>query len=149
MEAVEQFEHVDNVFASKGIKIEDILELQERNPDLTLEEMGNILGCSAQNVHTRLNDYKPVVQKLERFRKHEGKVLATIRKKVTDTLQSFEEDDLKKVNPRDLTVMYGVLYDKGRLEEGKSTSNISLADAALRLSESLEGIDEELKKMGG
>ena len=143
----EEVNHLPHIYRPKGIKIEDILELQERNPNMTHKEMGALLGCDRSNVSQRLSEYKPVVESLDRYRKHEGKVLATIRKRVSDSLQDLTPEDLKASSLRDRVVAYGILYDKGRLEEGKSTSNVSLAEAALSLSEGLAGLEKELSSL--
>jgi hypothetical protein len=133
--------------AHKNIPLEDILEMQSNNPNLTHKEMAKLLGCSRKNITQRLAACGATTKSLERYQAYEGKVIANIRKKMADSLATRTPDELKDVSVRDLAVTFGVLYDKGRLEEGKSTSNVSIADAAGRLADSIGGLQDELKAL--
>jgi len=131
----------------KGIPLADILELQSRNPDMTQDEMATILGCDRTNISKRLAGQEQVTKSLDRYSKYEGRVIAKIRQNVATALQDFTPEDLKKYSPRDLSVTFGVLYDKGRLEAGKSTANVSLADAGLKMVDSLQALSKELEAL--
>lgn len=135
---------VPNPSAHKNIPLEDILEMQSRNPDLTPQEMADIFGCSRENIGRRLRKAGVRTKSLDRFRKYEGKVIASIRQNMAAELASRTPEELKDVSVRDLSVTFGVLYDKGRLEEGKSTSNISIAEAAGKLADSIGQLENEL-----
>ena len=42
-------------------------------------------------------------------------------------LEAITPDKLEAASAKDLSISFGVMYDKSRLEEGKSTANVSYA----------------------
>lgn len=60
---------------------------------------------------------------LTEFKANRGDVLADIQKRV---LAALDDDKLKSASARDLATLFGILYDKERLERGQSTQNTSV-----------------------
>lgn len=117
--------------APKGIPIETILEL--RNKNLTLEQIGKIVGCTKQTVSQRLKDYEPTFQKIEHLKKHRADILTL---KQGEILNALTEDEIKKASPQVKGMLFGILYDKERLERGQSTENISVFSRVVEAADS-------------
>ena len=102
------------------IPIEAIIELKEKN--LSHSEIAKLLGCCPSNISQRMKD----IDYTTHFVNARPKVLAYWQMKI---FNSITDADLKKANLRDKIISAGVLYDKERLESGKSTQILGYADA--------------------
>lgn len=107
--------------APKGIPLESILEL--RNKNLTLEQIGKIVGCTKQTVSQRLKEYQPTFEKIEHLKKNRADVLTL---KQSEILNSLTLSEIQKASPQVKGMLFGILYDKERLERGQSSNNISV-----------------------
>ena len=68
---------------------------------------------------------------LTEFRKQEANVLDRVRMQALMALDEAMLDPVRraKIYPQSLAWIYGVLYDKMRLERGESTANVSVLSA--------------------
>ena len=107
--------------AVKGISIADILDL--RRKELTLREIGKILGCTEGNVSRRLKEYEPTLVKLDRFKRHRADLLTL---KQAEIMESLSPEKIEAASLLQATTAMAVLYDKERLERGQSTANIDI-----------------------
>ena len=105
------------------IPISKIIELRKRG--LTYKEIGNILGCTRQNIELRLRPFKAEIEALPSFKEQKADVLAVFQQKI---LNSLTPGDIKSMPVGSRLTGFGILYDKERLERGQSTENISYAD---------------------
>ena len=101
--------------------IAKLIEL--RNKGLTYEEIGNMLGRSKVTIFQRLKPFKKHIDNLEAIKKYKADTLAVYQSAILDSLT---EADLKKASAYQKVGMYGILYDKERLERGQSTGNLSI-----------------------
>lgn len=124
------FPEVDGVNKKELIPIEAIIELRSKN--LSYSQIGKILGCSRENVCLRLSRAGYKKEDLANFKKHRGDVLAFFQSKL---LNSVTDEDIKKINVYQRVISAGVLYDKERLERGKSTENVDFRQLTMTLSE--------------
>ena len=133
-QAIEQRYDLENLppgepsFAPKGIPIEDIIELRRKN--LTVGQIGTLLGCSPQNVTLRLSRIKEDLEGLENYKKHRADVQAWHQRKI---LNSLSDEDIKKSSMLQKVTAIGILYDKERLERGQTTANVGHVDYTGRL----------------
>ena len=109
-----------NLPVKETIPIESILEY--RTKGLTYEEIGNLLGCTKVNIHYRLKPYMDEINGLADYKKHRADVIAIKGRKI---LNSLTDEDIQKAPAGQRVMMYGILYDKERLERGESTHNIA------------------------
>lgn len=109
------------------IPIERLYELRKKN--LSTAEIAKIVGCSSANVARRLRAIAATAD----FSANRADVLAFQQKRMLDNIT---DEKLKKAPVDRLVWSFGALYDKERLEAGKSSINVSYADL-LRLRESL------------
>lgn len=100
----------------KGIPISKIIEL--RNKHLTFKEIGKIVGCSKQNVVERLQPYRQEIENLQSYKENRADVLAVVNSKI---LNSLSDEDIKNASAYQKVGMFGILYDKERLERGQAT----------------------------
>ena len=105
------------------IPISKIIELRKRG--LTYKEIGNILGCTRQNIELRLRPFKAEIEALPSFKEQKADVLAVFQQKI---LNSLTPGDIKSMPVGSRLTGFGILYDKERLERGQSTENVAYAD---------------------
>ena len=94
---------------------------------MTLKEAGKILGCNGSNIATRLTAaglrWSELSAEVERFKSVRADLLASVQKRV---LSELTLDKLKKATAQQLVTVFGILYDKERLERGKSINDQAL-----------------------
>ena len=109
-----------NIFAPKNIPIESLIEYRSRG--LSYNDIAKLVGCSRPNVVNRLKAVSQEIDSLPDYKKHRADVIALTGKRI---LSSITPDKLKDASAYQLTGMYGVLYDKERLERDLSTANVN------------------------
>jgi predicted transcriptional regulator len=109
-------------YKPKGIAIERMLQLRDKN--LTDGEIATIVGCDRSNVSKRLAEYAPKLQRIDNHKKYRADILTDLQMKVLD---NFTPDKINECTVPQSAVVYGILYDKERIERGLSTSNLSIA----------------------
>jgi len=108
----------------KGINIADIIELVEHK-GLTHGEAAKILGCDRSNVSAHLRNYGYKPGDLKKYQHLRADILSFHQMRL---LNYLTDEKLKKSSAMQIASMYGILYDKERLETGKSTTNVAYAD---------------------
>lgn len=131
----------------KNIPIETIIEY--RNRGLSYAEIAKLTGCSRQNIQQRLEAIEYSKEDLENFKKNRADVFAFMQSKL---INSIDSKTAKEMSPYHRIVSLGILFDKERLERGKSTENVdvwtltaSLRDIEKRESELMKDIRSALK----
>jgi len=74
----------------------------------------------------RINKFEALLgdrNELASFKDLEADIQAAIKKRYSSELLTV---DLSKTSPKDLAMVYGITYDKNRLQTGQSTSNQSI-----------------------
>jgi predicted transcriptional regulator len=134
-------DQIDNIVGQfdEPIPIAKIIEL--RNKNLTYEQIGQLLGCTKQNIAYRLQMFKPAIDNLPSIKELRADNLAVVSSTI---LNSLTPEDIKKSTGYQKVGMFSLLYDKERLERGQSTENISHLDISKNLSDLLA----ELKSRG-
>lgn len=112
---------IDRTKRNKKIPIETIIEYRKRG--LSINEIAKLCGCSKQNVHERLETVGYDDKDMENFNKHRAEIFSFIQSKL---LNSLDLETIKDMNPYQRIVGASILYDKERLEMGKSTENIDV-----------------------
>ena len=113
---------IDNRIA-KQIPIESIIAYAQKN--LSYADIAELGGCTKQNVQQRLNYVGYTRLNLDNFAKHRADTFAHLQSRL---LNSIADEDIKDINPLQRVVAAGILYDKERLERGKSSQNISIVE---------------------
>ena len=124
----------------KNIPIETIIEY--RNRGLSYTEIAKLTGCSRQNVQQRLETVEYSKEDIENFKKHRGDVFAFLQSKL---INSIDSDAIKGMQPYQRIIGASILYDKERLEQGKSTGNINILEVSATI-EDLQRQAEVLRK---
>ena len=130
----------------KGVPLEKIIDLKLKG--LTNQQIGSLLGLSDNTVRARLRTSSEDIDNTELFRKHRDKVFAFQSKKI---LQSITDADILKAGLRDKVIAASILFDKERLESGKSTQNIAYIDMIKAKSSAgteMQAIEAELIEAG-
>ena len=129
-------------YKPKGISIERMLQL--RNKELTDGEIAALLGCDRSNVTKRLAKYAPKLERIDSHKKYRADILTDLQIKVLD---NFTPDKIKECTVPQSAVVYGILYDKERIERGQSTTNLSIAGVIETHIGKLEGISTEISRL--
>jgi len=106
--------------APKNIPIAWILSLKKQG--LSHAKIGKELGCSSVNITKRLQVHKRKQQELTEYRENRADIIASVGKRVLD---SITDKEIKKAPFGTKATVYGILFDKERLERGESTENIA------------------------
>ena len=130
-EPVENLPAID--YRSKCIPLEKIIELYQKG--LTQVEIAKFFGCTKQAIHQRISPFKEDLEALPSFKSFRADVLAFHQRRI---LSRLTEDDLKKASGYQKVGMFGILYDKERLERGETTQNIGYADYSKSLAAVME-----------
>jgi len=110
---------------NKLIPIESIIEYAEREPPLSYQEIADLVGCSKSNVFNRLQSVGYSRLNRKNYEKNRTATLQFLQSKI---LNSIDEYDLNEASLYHKVIATGILYDKERLESGKSTANISVLE---------------------
>jgi len=102
----------------------DIVNLKLRNKELTERQIGKLTGTTQQNVHRTLQRYNIDTKQLTGFKKARADIMAGLQDNILSTI---DPDIINKSSLKDRIISASILYDKERLETGKSTSNIALS----------------------
>lgn len=87
-------------------------------------DIAKLFGVSRQAISQALKPFK--VRHPEVAQAYKENKSNLINEKEMTALQAIDEDKLKKASGRDLAIIFGTLYDKNRLEQGKSTDNVMI-----------------------
>lgn len=98
-----------------------IIALKAENPQLTSREIGKLVDTSKTTVNNVLAKYGFSDETIVEYDSAESKLITGVKQKV---LMNLATSELKDVNWRDKVVGLGILIDKQRLIDGKSTANI-------------------------
>ncbi len=107
----------------KGIRVEDIIDYKRRG--LSQNQIAKLLDCSEFNISKRLAPHRQLIDATTKYINNRPFILALEQEKIR---QHITPAKLAKASARDLAVMFGIFYDKERLETGQSTQNIAYAD---------------------
>jgi len=129
-------DHVDQL--PKDIPIETIIELKTKHdPPLSDTQIANLLNCSKQNINQRLKDYRDDIQGLPAFKKNRADILALTQSRI---INSLTNKDIQKTPAVQRATMFGIFYDKERLERGQATEITANFDVAADLNTLIEQI---------
>lgn len=103
----------------------EIFKIKANNPNLSGKQIGEIVGCSKQNVNQMLKRHGIKQNAVTDFRKLRADILSHYQNKV---LENIDKKKLDSANIQQLLTAFGILYDKERLETNKSTHNFALAN---------------------
>ena len=115
---------------NKQVPMVTILKLANRG--LSDGEAAKILGCSRQNVSTRLSPYRHQIAALPDYQKRELDLIDLAKQGILDELIRRicdPETHLKKMTIPQLAMTFGILTDKGQAIKGKApaaASNLSV-----------------------
>ena len=106
----------------------DTLKLWEmRQRGMTYEEIGRLVGRSKVTILQRLQrmiDILPDAEEVATFREHRADVLSAVQLKLL--AEVVKPDKLQTMSPYQCMGMFGIAFDKERLERGQSSSNLEI-----------------------
>lgn len=103
-------------------RLKDIISLVKREPAMSRREIAKELKVSRNTVSKALDKVSDYKEEIELFRKHRGDILDEKQRLILSAIDSKKVGEAKL---RDLAVSAGILFDKGRLERGLSTANLT------------------------
>ena len=114
-------QNLDKKTGSKSaIDTAKAIQLRVEN-NLTHQEIANYFGVSKQRVHQVLKAAGVTGERdVKTFKDCRADIFAG---KQMEVLEHLTDERLKKASISELNMLFGTLYDKERLERGKSTQN--------------------------
>jgi hypothetical protein len=100
-----------------------IVKTATEHPDLTTREIGAIANCSHVNVVETLKRYGINKQDVDNYKTHRADIIAGLQHRL---LKSVTDEDIKKAPLGSRILAAAQLYDKERLETGKTTGNLAM-----------------------
>jgi len=104
-------------------KQQKIVETHQAHPDLNKSEIAALCDTDHSYVVRTMQKYGITQQDTEGYKRGRANVLAGLQHKILSTIT---DTDIKTASLLQRVTAAGILYDKERLETGKSTGNISL-----------------------
>lgn len=121
-----------------------IRQLKDKYPDLSNGQIAKRVGCTPQNVSGVLSSYlgDATEEDLRGYQTNRGDILDAIQRRA---LLSITQAKLDKSSPAELMTVFGISYDKARLERGQATGiNVSvLLDVAQAIRDKQRGATRE------
>lgn len=108
-------------YNAKNIPIEKFIELRKKG--LSHNQIAKVLGCSNAASYYRLSAIKDELECAEAFKTNKADYL---NHKQWMLLNRLNDETIKDMSGLQLVTGAAILYDKQRLEDGKSTSNIDI-----------------------
>jgi transposase len=108
---------------NRKIDVEKAIELRFKG--LTFTEIAKQFDVTKQSVREVIRRYLPVDISVDWFRKNKS---AMLHAKQAQILSSLSPEEIKEASAYQKVGMFGILYDKARLEDGQSTENVGYAD---------------------
>ena len=104
---------------SSTLSLAEIADLRAKG--VSLEKIGRLAGVSKQAISQLIKRNGLDPEDVAVFKKDKSLILHSKQKLL---LESLTQEEIKKMSGRDKTVSFGIIYDKTRLEDDKSTVNI-------------------------
>lgn len=98
---------------------------------LSQAQIAKLAGVSPQAVSTALKHFVAIPQVAAVRAEAVQHLPELLDQKMLEMIASIDEERLQKADLRSLATSYGILYDKKRLHEGQSTSNVAILASAV------------------
>ena len=108
-------------YAPKGLPIEPMLLLRRKG--LSYQQIADIVKCTKANVIERIHNTEPYIDNIDAIKKAKSDLLHI---KQSQILNSLTLEDIKESSAYQKVGMFGILYDKTRLEDDRSTANLDV-----------------------
>ena len=123
---------------TKNEVIKKIVHLSKKNPNLSYQAIGDVVGRDKSTVWRALKRYGIEKARTERFKADRSDILAGTQEKLIEIINN-DPEKVKKASLRDIGIVYGILDDKERLSRGQATSNVAISAV-------IELVDKRLKE---
>jgi hypothetical protein len=101
---------------------QSVAKVINNNPGITARELAQTADIAPSTATKYLAKWGINKQELDVFVENRNAIVKDKQRQILDAITS---DKLEKATAKDLTVCYGIMLDKDRLESGESTSNIA------------------------
>jgi transcriptional regulator with XRE-family HTH domain len=102
------------------LSLAEIADLRAKG--VSLEKIGRLAGVSKQAISQLIKRNGLDPEDVAVFKRDKSLLLHSKQKLLLDSLT---QEEIKKMSGRDKVVSFGIVYDKTRLEDDKSTTNIA------------------------
>ena len=125
--------------SNKNIPIEIILDYHAKG--LNHAEIARLVDCDRSNVSRRIQATIEDLEALPKYKENRADVMAL---KGRQALQSITQKKLQKTTPAQAATVFGILYDKERLERDQATANVNIMAS---IHTDITGIDKEIAEL--
>ena len=127
---------------NKNIPFENILQYFQSG--LTYGEIAKLCDCSESNIRQRLQIVVKDKGRVDYFRENKSQFFEGLQA----NLFSLTNEEIKEMTPSQRVVAGAIVYDKQRLEDGKSTSNIFNLQSFAHNEAKMDELVSKLEKLG-
>lgn len=122
----------------KGSKIDLSEAVKMRLRGLSMSEIAAQFGCTKSAVSQAISRWCPEASNVDVYRNNEADLISSKKSMI---LNAITPEKVADATAFQLTGMFGIMVDKSRLVEGKSTANIeSVINSAMNLANEKDGI---------
>lgn len=127
--------------------LDTVTALTLRLKGQTYPQIAKHYGISKQAVHQRIKGVFKLIDpdKLEAYKTHKVNLLTSIEAELLGLI--VKPDKLKQATLMQLATSFGIVYDKNRLEQGLSTSEIGIKPVLEEIRDNREKLMQALKSL--
>jgi len=120
-----------------------IISTKQAHPSLNKNQIAAVAGCDHAHVHRTLKAYGIIKEKVDSYISNRAMILAGVQHRL---LSSITSADIKKTPVGSRILAAAQLYDKERLETGKTTGNLAVVQFQMPPP---DPVPDELKAVNG
>ena len=114
---------------------------------LTYSEIADKMGCCKQTVHAAIKRFEQIIgnqpEELDAYRQRKAELLEAAELQLLEKIT--DPETIQKASLNNAAYTFAQLHNAGRLERGKSTSNIDIKHTV----EEIEALEAEYKVLQG
>lgn len=138
--------HGRNQYRDTPVDRQAIIDTYTQAPSLTHTQIAKLHDCDRTTVSKILSKYAIDHAELEEFKAHRADILAGLQRKIA---LAITDDEIKKAPAQVKSMMFGVFYDKERLERGQATDITVNFDAVRAIQERRAELERRIRELTG
>lgn len=138
--------HGRNQYRDTPVDRQAIINTYTQAPTLTHSQIAKLNNCDRTTVSKILSKYAIDREKLEEFKNHRADILAGLQQRIA---LSITDEEIKKAPTQVKSMMFGVFFDKERLERGQSTDITVNVDAVRAIQERKAELERRIRELTG
>lgn len=135
-----------NQYRDRPVDRKAVIDTYLKAPTLSHGQIATLNNCDRTTVSKILSKYAIDQEKLEEFKNHRADILAGLQQRIA---LAITDDEIKKAPAQVKSMMFGVFYDKERLERGQATDISVNVDAVKAIQERRAELERRIRELTG